>query len=145
MANESLYQIGVKAVIKNASGKYLIIQSLRHHDNQVYWDLPGGRIEEGETAADTLKREVAQEAGITDLSIERPLAMALSGVRLPLDDGKQVGLVLDAYACSTAQGQLKFKDPDNLSGKWCPASEVAALLRENQAYPRAIINAIAAL
>lgn len=44
-----------------AEPRYLLLRA--YH----YWDFPKGQVEEGEDALQTAKREVAEEAGLTDL------------------------------------------------------------------------------
>ena len=59
MTNDKRMEMGVKALILN-NGKFLVM-----HNNGVkedLWELPGGRMEFGETAEETLKREI-QEIG----------------------------------------------------------------------------------
>jgi hypothetical protein len=43
---ESLYNIGVKAVIENAQGQFLALRIARKDGGSMYWDLPGGRIQD---------------------------------------------------------------------------------------------------
>jgi len=57
-------QISQKALIKK-SDKYLIL--LRSDNHPVfggYWDLPGGRLEDGEELEEGLKREVNEETSL---------------------------------------------------------------------------------
>lgn len=51
--------ISVKAIMIDSQGKTLLLKNERN-----LWELPGGRIEEGEQPEDTLKREVQEELGI---------------------------------------------------------------------------------
>ena len=54
----------VGAVVHDAAGRLLLIQ--RGHDpHRGSWSLPGGRIEDGESAADAVVREVREETGLT--------------------------------------------------------------------------------
>lgn len=49
------------AVVRNRSGWVLLVR--RADDG--YWELPGGRVEVGESASAAVVREVAEEAGVT--------------------------------------------------------------------------------
>ena len=59
-------QIGVKVVIKNSEGRYLFIQrtELLQNEQEVSWDIPGGRIDAEEELRQALNREVLEELGI---------------------------------------------------------------------------------
>jgi mutator protein MutT len=48
------------AVIRNAAGELLLV---RRADDGL-WELPGGRLELGESAAEAVVREVAEETGV---------------------------------------------------------------------------------
>lgn len=49
------------AIVRNGSGRVLLVR--RTDDG--YWELPGGRIDIGESASTAARREVAEEAGVT--------------------------------------------------------------------------------
>lgn len=51
----------VKAIIKNKN-KFLIIKQVV--EGREFWDLPGGKIEYGETPYECLSREVKEETGL---------------------------------------------------------------------------------
>lgn len=69
--NEDCFHLGIKALIRNSEGKLLLLKvnpaQLRNHEGDPYWDLSGGRIHRGSTIEETLRREVAEETGITSL------------------------------------------------------------------------------
>jgi 8-oxo-dGTP diphosphatase len=56
-------QVAVKAVIQNKDGKFLIA---REGDR---WQAIGGRLEKGERLEEGLRRETAEETGITELEV----------------------------------------------------------------------------
>ena len=49
------------AIVRDGAGRVLLVR--RADDG--YWELPGGRVEVGESASAAVIREVAEEAGIT--------------------------------------------------------------------------------
>ena len=56
-------QIAQKAFIENDKGQVLLVQYPEGDSSAGLWDLPGGRLNEGESAIDGLKREVLEEVG----------------------------------------------------------------------------------
>ncbi len=49
------------AAVRNGAGELLLVRRIDDGN----WELPGGRIEVGETVAEALVREVAEESGVT--------------------------------------------------------------------------------
>lgn len=55
----------VVAGVLYQNGKYLLCQRSKVDANYEKWEFPGGKVEEGETDQDCLKRELFEELGIT--------------------------------------------------------------------------------
>jgi 8-oxo-dGTP pyrophosphatase MutT (NUDIX family) len=49
------------AIVRNDLGQILLVRRA----DDMYWELPGGRVEVGESASTAVVREVAEEAGVT--------------------------------------------------------------------------------
>lgn len=61
--SECMHQIIVSCLIRNDMGKVLLV---RHYKRG--WELPQGRVEEGESVIDALHREIAEETGVKIVS-----------------------------------------------------------------------------
>ncbi|MDO8429505.1 MAG: NUDIX hydrolase [Candidatus Daviesbacteria bacterium] len=61
-----ILQVGVKALLKNKKGEYLLLKrSLeKYPDVGNLWDIPGGRINPGTPLLDNLAREIKEETGL---------------------------------------------------------------------------------
>ena len=59
---EQLFQIGIKAIIRNDENQILLLE------NKDYWDIPGGRMDQGEDIEAALLRELNEEIGLIVLS-----------------------------------------------------------------------------
>ncbi|MBI2592256.1 NUDIX hydrolase [Candidatus Saccharibacteria bacterium] len=110
MANEKLFQVGVKALITNDEGEILVLDSgdwhLKHQKR--HWDIPGGRIQEGYSALDTMRREVAEETGIKQIINPKFFTAVISNFKdIPLD-GRTVGLVLMIYKIKIPESSKIF-------------------------------------
>lgn len=55
----------VCAVIFNGNDEVLLIQSRRYTTMRLEWEVPAGRIEDGETKEDAVRRECMEETGCT--------------------------------------------------------------------------------
>ena len=64
MPEHALVQLGQKAVLIR-DDRCLILEGSNGEDQ---WDLPGGRLHEGEKSMDAFRRELEEELGLTDFS-----------------------------------------------------------------------------
>lgn len=77
-------QVGVKILLKNKDGKYLLL----HRSNKKYpdvkgtWDIAGGRINPGTPLIENLKREILEETQLK-LTSEPKLIYAQDILRVP--------------------------------------------------------------
>jgi 8-oxo-dGTP diphosphatase len=68
-------QVGVKVLLRNKEGKYLLMRRSSYEERGVgKWDLAGGRIDPGVTLLENLAREVKEETGLTMTSEPQILA-----------------------------------------------------------------------
>jgi len=62
---EQLFQIGIKAVVRDEEGKILLLRHEGTDHYETFWDFPGGRMQPGETFEQTLERELLEEIGFS--------------------------------------------------------------------------------
>jgi len=70
---KKLFSVSVKALIVDDEGKFLMVK-----ENNGVWDLPGGRLENGENIVDALKRECLEEIGVEVDVLDKIPAAAVS-------------------------------------------------------------------
>jgi acetyl-CoA carboxylase carboxyl transferase subunit beta len=105
------------ALIHGPDGRVLLV--LRGAaPNRGRWSLPGGKTEPGEGSADTVRREVAEETGLT----VRPLA-ELEVLRLT-SSGREYEI--HVYEAVVLGGTLAPGD-DAADARWFPTEQLAAL------------------
>ena len=76
-------QVGVKALLKNKEGKYLLLRrnAEKYPEIGSSWDIVGGRIDPGTSLFENLKREVSEE---TQLVLEKePRLIAAQDILRP--------------------------------------------------------------
>lgn len=114
------------AAVRNATGQVRLVRRIDDGN----WELPGGRIDVGETAAQAVIREVAEESGIT---IE---LRTLSGVYsdpshvLVDPDGsvhQQLALCFHAVPARIDSGSPRPDGIETDSAGWCDPADVADL------------------
>jgi ADP-ribose pyrophosphatase YjhB (NUDIX family) len=118
----------VGAIIKDGGGRLLLIK--RGHDpGKGLWSIPGGRIEDGETDAEALAREVREETGLIVApgpligSVRRPGGTIPDGTRA---GGTPVELDIRDYAATVTSGDLHAGD-DADDAMWATPAQLAWL------------------
>jgi ADP-ribose pyrophosphatase YjhB (NUDIX family) len=114
-------QVGVKILLKNSEGKFLLIRRnpKKYPEVGPKWDIVGGRIEPGSPLLENLRREIKEEIGL-DYGDEPVLVGAQDILRVP---GRHVVRL-------SFQGQIDGEpklDDDHLEAKWFTLEEIKAL------------------
>ncbi len=136
MSKEKLFYVGIKGLIRNRNEQYLLLKSsLRNHtiNTKVYWDIPGGRIEEGADALQTLQREIEEETGINEIKDPEFFAALISHHQIPIDDNRKAGLVLMIYTVGIPEGAEITLSDEHTDYEWVDA--VVAAERLANKYP----------
>ena len=126
--------ITVKGVIFK-DNKVLLLE-----DRNNKWELPGGRIDFGETPEQTLTREFSEELGISSIQIGT-IVTALT-FTVDRDDGERQYVVL-VYTCQISDQALVQSD-EHIKYEWFTLNDVETLhMREG--YKNAIKFAVSTI
>nr|WP_072749595.1 (deoxy)nucleoside triphosphate pyrophosphohydrolase [Rhodococcus maanshanensis] len=106
-------EVAAAAII--AGGRLLLAQRVAPPELAGMWELPGGKIEPGETPAQGLRRELREELGVDTAVGDR------IGVDVPLPKG----MVLRAYLVSLRDGTPTALEHSAV--RWVDAAELAAV------------------
>ena len=83
---EQLFQIAVKALIRDTKGEILMLHIPKWGHNPAHWDLPGGRLDSNETFLQALKRELKEEIGVSYSSTPKQLTSVLTNITIKVND-----------------------------------------------------------
>jgi 8-oxo-dGTP diphosphatase len=108
-----MQEVVAAAIFRN--GRLLLAQRTRPPELAGMWELPGGKVEPGETPAQSLRRELREELGVEANAGER------IGVDVPLSGN----MVLRAYLAWLDSGEPTALDHAEL--RWVDAVELARI------------------
>jgi 8-oxo-dGTP diphosphatase len=121
------YSLSVKAVIRQADGRLLLLKrSPNCKINVGKWDLPGGKVERGESFDQALIREVLEETGL-EISLQRVVGTA----ERELPEWKVVYLILEGHIVS---GDLKLS-AEHSEYRWATGRDLLDLELVDQFRP----------
>lgn len=95
-----MYELGSFAIIFNAEGDVLLC----HRRDMDVWNLPGGKVEEGELPSEAVIRETVEETGL-DVEIIR-----LVGVYLKPEKSQ----IVFSFECRITGGEMSVSDEADL-------------------------------
>ena len=110
--------ISVKALVEDQTGRFLIIRrSMTSKNNRGMWDLPGGKLDPGESPVQALRRELAEELGLA-VSV-----LGLAGTaRSDLPDRV---VSYEIYRCAVgARAPKVVLSDEHTEYKWIPRDEL---------------------
>lgn len=109
---EQLFQIGIKALIRNSRGQILMLHLPAWGGNPAHWDLPGGRVDGDESFIDTLKRELKEEIGLEYTGEPTQLAAFRTKITIPVGD-QRIPLVFVVYEVDVVDDIAISLDPES--------------------------------
>lgn len=116
-------QFGCSAMILDPSGAKVLLT--RRADNG-RWCLPGGRMDPGESAAETCIREVREETGL-EVEIVRLVGLYSNpNLLIEYDDGNRRQIVAAHFLARPLGGELQLSDETTEFGYFSPA-EIATM------------------
>lgn len=134
MANEKLFHVGIKALIENKQGQVLLLKApaWKKGNVEAHWDIPGGRIQEGQSVKAVLAREIEEETGIKKIESDKFFSAVVSNHQIPFED-KMLGLVLMVYKVKISNGSKIRLSEEHTDYEWVDKKE--AVKRLAQKYP----------
>jgi 8-oxo-dGTP pyrophosphatase MutT (NUDIX family) len=142
---EDLFFLGVKALIRRPDGKVLVCRlnkDIRNERNPEGWDIPGGRIKQGERIKDVLKREILEEVGITVTGEFELIVMSPTAIRLKALD-REVGLIFGIYEYNIDQDATIMLGDEHEEYAWVSPADAATKL--STVFPKQLIDRLANL
>jgi 8-oxo-dGTP diphosphatase len=111
----------VAALIRDGGGRLLLQQALPGKPHAGQWEFPGGKVESGENPRFALRREIAEELGLTiDEGAATPAGFADEA-----GDDSRPAIVLILYDCRQWQGEPQSREGQ--AWGWFTPEEAAAL------------------
>lgn len=143
LTDNDLFQVGVKALIKNGRGEILLLHDNPSPDRDpglpIYWDLPGGRINNNHSTEETLRREVEEETGIKNIQIGSLLIASATNFIVKVEE-LPLRLMILVYQCQVIEPFSVVLSEEHQDFKWFSPQEAAEKL--NIKYPQAFTDKI---
>lgn len=122
MSQQDFYHVSLKAILKNAQGKVLVLKADSQGTFAGFYDLPGGRIDEEEFLVplpEILKREIAEEIGTAEIEInETPVAVGRHCIKKEhANSEKDIHVLYVFYEAELKGGGVKISD-EHESFEW---------------------------
>lgn len=130
-------QVGVKVLLKNPDGKYLLIRRATDKYQEVLhkWDIPGGRIDPDTELLQNLERELDEETGLR-LS-QNPRLVAAQDI---FDTERNRHIVRLTYVGHT-DGEPRLSE-EHTEYQWVTFQELAALENLDRFLKQLIVDGV---
>lgn len=114
----------VSCVIVNENDEILLIQSKRYTTGHLEWEIPAGRIEQGESAEEAARRECLEETGCT---VKELTFLCKQNPSNGMSD-----LTIHVFGAKVDTETMEFDKNEVSRKQWLPLNRVMELLRDNE-------------
>ena len=109
----SIFYIAAHALILNEDNKVLTLRRSEANDYKpLYWDIPGGTVDVGETVEETLEREINEETSLIIKPI-KPIYVYSNLDQVPKRQTAQI-----IYLCKYISGKVVLNPEEHDEFKW---------------------------
>lgn len=116
MSNK-IQRVTIKAIIfKNDS--FLLVQD---HKNK--WEMPGGKVDFGESPENTIKRELNEELGVNDVIVKDIVKSWTFSVQ---DEGDDYQFIVIVYSVDIGNSDIKHSD-EHKKYEWVSKNKIESL------------------
>lgn len=117
------FNVGIKGLIVK-EGKILMVRATDQQGKN-FWDIPGGRIDEGETIEQTIMREISEELGysLDEVGVKE----VVHAYRLDRDLKDGNGLMLIFVSLNLMSGKEPVLSEEAQSYEWLTVDDIKAL------------------
>jgi len=106
---------GCNGIIANENGQILLQQRTYPHG---IWGIPGGLMELGESTEDTVRREIAEETGLSLGKLNLFGVYSGPGYLCKAQNGDEFDVVAIVYTTNKYKGTPKIMDNESLALEW---------------------------
>lgn len=132
-----LFHVAASAVILRGETVLLLLRGPDAAHAPETWDTPNGRLESGESVLGGLRREIAEETGLTSVEILRPV-----GTWRAFRKAERQEMIGIAHLCRHRGGEVRLS-AEHTAYRWVPFAEVGGLAIE-PGFREALLAAIQA-
>jgi 8-oxo-dGTP pyrophosphatase MutT (NUDIX family) len=122
------FYVGVKGIIR--VGDKVLLLKKKDQSGAYFWDIPGGRIDDGEDIKTTLQRELKEEVPTLGDFIQGEI---LGAYRLPQDLKDGLGLLLVFYKVTAEPFTVSYSD-EHEGCMWVGTSDLNEIRNGAEAY-----------
>ena len=125
---ENITKVAMKAFIVNEANDTIFLMKKGSKDmlNPGKWEIPGGKMEFGETTSETFKREVKEESGL-DIEIGDMIIEPWEWI-FTKPNGENIQIIAVGKVCHALNNEVDYSNQtltdDLVESEWVPINEV---------------------
>lgn len=116
VGSEPIFVNAASGLIVNEQGEFLL-QRRGGGEGENSWSIPGGIMEIGEFAQDTVRRELLEETGL-EVEVGQLIGVYTSPELVSYPNGDKCQMLSQYFVCRVVGGEIKPDGEETLELKW---------------------------